>query len=283
MIGLADALREWMAAGRPAVLVEVAEARGSTPREAGARMLVGPAAALGTIGGGRLEWEAIEAARGLIVRGEAGTSLDLPLGPALGQCCGGHIRLRLERADAATLRRLEEEERAEAARNPTVLIFGAGHVGKALASALAPLPLSVRWIDERAEEFPDLLPPGVTRIVAARPVDLVAEAPAGAGYLVLTHDHQRDFEIAGAVLDRGDFAYAGLIGSATKRRRFERQYAARGGDPRRLARLTCPIGGDRVSDKRPAVIAALAAAEILTVFAQARAAATDRAARRFGS
>ncbi|WP_431862035.1 xanthine dehydrogenase accessory protein XdhC [Azospirillum sp.] len=263
MTGLAATLRDWLARGEPAVLVAISEARGSTPREEGARMLVGRSAALGTVGGGRLEWEAVERARRMLDGGPAVESLDMPLGPALGQCCGGHVTLRLERADIGTLASLEDAERAEAERRPTVLLFGAGHVGKAIAAALAPLPLAVRWIDERAHEFPAPVPPGVRRVVSANALDHVAAAPSGSGYLILTHSHALDFTIAAAVLGRGDAAYAGLIGSATKRRRFEREYLARGQDPAALERLTCPIGGALKGDKRPAVIAVLAAAEVL--------------------
>lgn len=263
MTGLAGTLRAWLDRGERAVLVTIAEARGSTPREAGARMLVGRAATLGTVGGGRLEWEAVATARRMLDGGTAVEELAMPLGPALGQCCGGHVTLRLERADAGTVAVLEGLERSEAARRPQVLLFGAGHVGKAIAAALAPLPLAVRWIDERAHEFPDPMPPDVDRLVSTNALDHVAAAPAGSGYLILTHSHALDFAIAAAVLDRGDAAYAGLIGSTTKRRRFEREYLARGRDPARLERLTCPIGGALKGDKRPAVIAALVAAEVL--------------------
>ncbi|HYG91427.1 MAG TPA: xanthine dehydrogenase accessory protein XdhC [Azospirillum sp.] len=262
MTGLAATLREWLERGEDAVLITIAAVRGSTPREAGTRMLVGRSAALGTVGGGRLEWEAVETARRMMDGGRTVADLDMPLGPALGQCCGGHVTLRLERTDAGVVARLEAAERAEAERRPHVLLFGAGHVGKAIASALAPLPLAVRWIDERAHEFPDPVPAGVERVVSANPLDHVAAAPAGAGYLVLTHSHALDFAITAAVLDRGDAAYTGLIGSATKRRRFEREYLARGRDPARLERLTCPIGAG-LDDKRPTVIAALVAAEVL--------------------
>jgi len=263
MIGLAAALQEWLERGKGVVLVTIAEARGSTPREAGARMLVAHGVTLGTVGGGRLEWQAMETARRLLDGGPAVEVLALPLGPALGQCCGGHVTLRLERADASTVALLGAMERREAERQPHVLLFGAGHVGKAIATALAPLPLAVRWIDERAHEFPDPMPSGVERVVSASALDHVATAPAGSGYLILTHSHAMDFAIAAAVLDRSDAAYAGLIGSATKRRRFEREYLARGGDPARLERLTCPIGGVLKGDKRPEVIAALVAAEVL--------------------
>lgn len=262
MSTLAATLQEWLGRGEGAVLVTIAEARGSTPREAGARMLVGRGAAVGTVGGGRLEWEAVETARRMLSGGDTVSELDMPLGPALGQCCGGHVTLRLERADAGTAARLEADERAEAERRPRVLLFGAGHVGKTIAAALAPLPLAVRWIDERTHEFPNPVPAGVERVVSANPTDHVAAAPAGSGYLILTHSHALDFTIAAAVLDRSDAAYAGLIGSATKRRRFEREYLARGRDPARLERLTCPIGAG-LDDKRPAVIAALVAAEVL--------------------
>ncbi|SMH31303.1 xanthine dehydrogenase accessory protein XdhC [Azospirillum agricola] len=278
MTALSSLLTGWLERGDGAVLLTVAEARGSTPREAGARMLVGPEATAGTVGGGRLEWIAVDAARQMLARGmpagnERGTTLDLPLGPATGQCCGGHVVLRLERADAGTVATLAEEERREAEARPTLLLFGAGHVGRAMAAAFAPLPLRLLWIDGRAHEFPEAIPPGVERIVSDRPLDHVAAAPAGFGCLILTHSHALDFDIAEASLRRGsDAAYVGLIGSTTKRARFERWYRARGRDADALSRLTCPIGAALASsplpgDKRPEVIAALAAAELLLAFA----------------
>ncbi|UEM23645.1 xanthine dehydrogenase accessory protein XdhC [Skermanella mucosa] len=275
MTGLAPVLKAMLARGERAALVTVAGARGSTPREPGARMLVGPAATAGTIGGGRLEWDAIARARALAGPEEM---VDVPLGPAIGQCCGGHVTLRLEQADAALLDRIEAEESAAAARLPRVLLFGAGHVGKAIASALAPLPLDMLWIDGRAEEFPQAMPgTTVRRVVTEAPLDMVAEAPPGSSYLVLTHLHALDFQITEAVLRRGDFAYAGLIGSATKRRRFERTFTAHGGDPGVLDRLTCPIGSALHRDKRPEVIAALVAAELLITTAEASKEASEPA------
>jgi xanthine dehydrogenase accessory factor len=272
MTDLAPALRAMLQRGEPAALVTVADARGSTPREPGARMLVGADATIGTIGGGRLEWDAISRARALAVDQALPTekTIDVPLGPAIGQCCGGHVTLRLERADAAVLTRIEAEEHAASASLPRVLLFGAGHVGKAIATALAPLPFDILWIDERAEEFPPEMPgSNIHRIVTSAPLDMVAEAPPGSCYLILTHLHALDFQVSEAVLRRGDFAYAGLIGSATKRRRFERTFTAHGGDPRMLNRLTCPIGSALHRDKRPTVIAALVAAELLITVANA--------------
>ncbi|PWC65405.1 xanthine dehydrogenase [Azospirillum sp. TSH7] len=268
MTSLSTTLSDWLSQGAPAILVTVAEARGSTPREEGAGMLVGPEACAGTVGGGRLEWTAIATARRMLEDGTHLEALDLPLGPATGQCCGGHVVLRLERADAGTLAALQERERRALAARPTLLLFGAGHVGRAMAAAFAPLPLRLLWIDGRAQEFPETIPAGVERILTDSPLDPLANAPAGAGYLVLTHSHALDFEIAEAALRRGDAAYVGMIGSATKRAKFERWFRARGRDAGALAGLTCPIGAALTGDKRPEVIAALAAAELLTAFAR---------------
>jgi xanthine dehydrogenase accessory factor len=272
MTGVAPALLRALVAGEPAVLVTVAAALGSTPREAGARMLVQARRATGTIGGGRLEHEAIAAARRLIESGAPVHHMEVPLGPAIGQCCGGHVTIRLERADAAVLVRLEQAEQEELASLPAIYLFGAGHVGKAIAQALAPLPLRLTWVDSREDEFPETVPFPVTKIVAADPVTQVKFAEPGAGFLVLTHDHALDFELTGAALRRGDALYVGLIGSRTKRRKFERLYVARDGRAADLARLVCPIGAGLTRDKRPPVIAAMVAAELLI--------AIDRAASR---
>ncbi len=270
MTTLSARLADWLARGHGVVLVTVAQARGSTPREAGAAMLVTLESTAGTVGGGRLEWIATDHARRLLAEGLPDTTLDLPLGPATGQCCGGHVVLRLERADSTALAIVTERERATAAARPPLLLFGAGHVGKAMATAMAPLPLRLLWLDGRAQEFPDTIPPGVERIVTDHPLDHVTAAPSGAGFLVLTHSHALDFEIVEAALRRGDAAYVGLIGSATKRARFERWFRARGRDTGALPRLTCPIGAALTGDKRPEVIAALAAAELLVAFAGVR-------------
>ncbi len=250
-------------AGEPVAHVVILRASGSTPREAGAAMLVTDAATFGTIGGGRLEWDAVARARRLLADDEASASLDVPLGPAIGQCCGGHVSLAITRGDAALLSRIEAGERAAEAARPTVLLFGAGHVGRALAVALAPLPLVVRWIDGRAEEFGAAVPAGITQCVTHDWEGEIARAPAGTACLVLTHSHALDSLIVAAALERDDFAYVGLIGSRTKRRRFERGFRDIGIAGARIARLVCPIGGGFVRDKRPEVIAAFAAAELL--------------------
>ena len=272
---LAGALAIFLAAGEPVALVTVVRARGSTPRDAGVAMLVTATRVVGTIGGGRLEWEGIARARALLAEGETDVMLDLALGAAVGQCCGGHVLLDLRRAGPDELARLEIAEAEASAKLPHVLLFGAGHVGRALAAALAPLPLHLRWIDPRAHEFPADALPGVTTVVTRHLADEVQRGPAGAAYFVLTHSHTLDFAVTSAVLARGDFVYLGLIGSKTKRVKFERGYRELGLPPERLV---CPIGGS-LRDKRPAVIAALAAAELLVTLARTAATSTkERAA-----
>lgn len=257
-----DAIARLRGDGGAAVLVRVAVARGSTPREAGAAMIVTDWATLGTIGGGQLEYMAIDAARGLLARGGAEQVLDIPLGPEIGQCCGGHARITLARLDAAGWDEAEAEAEAAWRALPRVAIFGAGHVGRALAALLALLPVRPVVIDQRPEELA-LVPAPVERRLTALPEAEVRSAPPGSAFVVLTHDHALDFLILREVLARGDAAYAGMIGSRTKRVSFERWFARTGGTEAELRALVCPIGAAGRPDKRPEVIAAFVATEIL--------------------
>ncbi|MCJ2033208.1 xanthine dehydrogenase accessory protein XdhC [Methylobacterium sp. J-068] len=263
---LSGPLSAALGAGEPAALVTLAEARGSTPREAGAAMLVMPGRVAGTIGGGTYEWAGIARARRLLASGEGAAALSLPLGPETGQCCGGHVTLAIARADARTLAALRAREAEAAARAPLVIIYGAGHVGRALALALDPLPFRMRIVDDRPEEIARVSSTRAAR--EAGPAGAVAgSAPPGAAHVVATHSHALDSLICAGLLEANRFAYLGLIGSATKRATFLGAFRAMGLDEAALARLVCPIGGTPVRDKRPAVIAALVAAELIAVFA----------------
>lgn len=255
-------------AAQAAALVEVAEARGSTPRERGARMLVSRTGILGTIGGGQLEYMAIDQARALLRDGGAETSLDVPLGPEIGQCCGGRVGVTVRRIDRALRQTLVEAAEAEEKALPRIYVFGGGHVGHALAAAFAPLPVRVEVVDTRADALEDM-PQAVTTRLVAVPEEIVREAPSGSAFVVLTHDHALDFLIVAEALRREDAAYVGMIGSATKKATFRSWYLkTAGGTANAFGRLVSPIGGDAVRDKRPAVIAALAAAEIMTALAK---------------
>ncbi|MCL5777292.1 xanthine dehydrogenase accessory protein XdhC [Limibaculum sp. FT325] len=267
---LAAALRE---DGR-GVLVLIASARGSTPREAGAAMLVTPSRTLGTIGGGAAEHRAIAAAREMLGQPPgARAEIALSLGPALDQCCGGRLSLALARLDAADAGRLDAPtpfvlwpggpELAAPGRARQVVVYGAGHVGQALVAALSPLPFRLVWIETRPSTFPDPVPPGIETRLTPLPEAEAATADADAFHLVLTHSHAVDLEIVEAVLRRGEFGHLGLIGSTTKRATFARRLAEHGLPPAAIARLACPIGLPGLSDKRPAVIAASVAADLL--------------------
>ena len=144
-------------------------------------------------------------------------------------------------------------------------LFGAGHVGRAMVRVLAGLPCTVRWIDSREAQFPHVLPSNVAAHRADGPEYEVDEAPPGSYFLVMTHRHSLDQAICERILRRGDFRYCGLIGSLSKRRRFEKRLLARGVGGEVLARLTCPIGVSGISGKRPGEIAVAAAAELLQV------------------
>jgi xanthine dehydrogenase accessory factor len=292
-----------------AALVTLARVEGSSPREAGVRMVVRPSGGFhGTIGGGTLEFAALEAASEALRRGRGPARCrSLALGPELGQCCGGRVEWRVETFDkrdlddlsalaiaeggasAALSARLGPDGRVQRTLRPgaserrlahltlenwteplgvlerAIYLFGAGHVGRALALALAPLPFAVRWIDPRRDAFPTHTPANVTLIHAPEPAAELASAPDSALVVVFTHSHALDLEIVAEALRVERFGYVGLIGSATKRARFLSQMRAAGLTEVQLARLVCPIGVPGLESKEPAVIAASTAAQLLIV------------------
>ncbi|MCY1668104.1 xanthine dehydrogenase accessory protein XdhC [Rhizobium sp. SL86] len=256
------ALTAFLAQHPDAVLVTITQAKGSTPREEGTFMLVSVTEIFGTIGGGQLEFLAIDNARALL-SGSGQTQMDVPLGPEIGQCCGGRTLLSFGKVTPPVAADLESRAAAESAAYPAVMLFGAGHVGRALAAALAPLPFRVTVVETRADAL-DGLPDTVTARHVAMPEALVKDLPSGSAVVILTHDHALDFLIAREALARDDLAYVGMIGSATKRATFKSWLARETEGTVSSEALVLPIGGRAVRDKRPAVIAALVAAELVT-------------------
>lgn len=310
-------MAEWIAQALAAVrrgerlaMVSIVGAQGSTPREMGARMLVWPDRFTGTVGGGSLERQGLDQAHKLLAQTRRRHALqDYPLGPLLGQCCGGHVRLLVEALDGESagwladagarlqpfrlqaefndgdmqrvvtsasadtpsdsprtpipqVRRLSELMKPA---KPKLVMFGAGHIGQAVARAFAPLPFDVEWLASREDLRPEA---GGTRAEVLSEDDLEAcieAASPGALYAVFTHSHDLDYRLTRAVLKRGDFGYLGLIGSRTKRARFESRLKADGATEADLARLTCPIGIRTLKSKDPAVIAVSLAAELLAL------------------
>jgi len=278
----------------PAALVTILATEGSAPRGPGARMVVTATGLAGTIGGGALEHEATAQARAILAHPPGSWRVqDYPLGPLLGQCCGGRVRLMVERLDAlpesdgpfaVTLGDRvcrvpgQEGERLDA-RGPLpaagarfvepaetdllpVTMFGAGHVGRAIAARAAGLPLHFAWHDSRPEAAET---PGVVLADEAAMVACAGQAGEAAAVVILTHDHALDYRLTAAALG-GRARFVGLIGSRTKRARFLSRLAADGVD---AARLTCPIGLPGINGKEPEVIAIATLAQLLTLRAPA--------------
>ncbi|TYO89498.1 xanthine dehydrogenase accessory protein XdhC [Oceanicella actignis] len=318
-----DALRAAVAAHGRVTRVVVAQTRGSTPREAGAQMLVWADGFAGTIGGGALEFAALAEARRRLGSGRSGLESHA-LGPALGQCCGGAATLAYEVVDADVLSRLEalaDEARARAGRTggrpalarplggvgraadapaairaalaaaarargagaapgpvcapadppwlfeplaeaPTPLfLYGAGHVGRALARVLQDLPFALTWIDSARERFPDPAPAHARVLIAPDPADAVDLAPPQAVHVAMTCSHALDLEICHRALRRGCVRLA-VIGSRTKAARFRARLRALGHDEAQVAAMACPIG-DPALGKAPAQVAVAIAADLL--------------------
>jgi xanthine dehydrogenase accessory factor len=257
-----DALEAFFAANPDAIACELVSVRGSAPRIQGTFMIVGLATILGTIGGGALEYMVIDHARRLIAEGRAEEAMDVPLGPEIGQCCGGRVTVSLRYVDKTLRSEVLARALAEEGGKTKVYVFGAGHVGRVLAQILSLLPVKLEVIDTRQEEL-DALPPGIPNRRVAMPEAVVRSAPPGSAYVILTHDHALDFLIANEALARDDSPYVGMVGSRTKRAKFSSWFVEQGGDKQALGRLILPIGAQGLGDKRPSVIAALAAAEIM--------------------
>jgi len=318
-----DELSDLTAAGEAAVLVTVSGIRGSSPRESGAKMIVTARETIGTIGGGALEHQCTHIAAGLLDEAEVPATRRFPLGPALGQCCGGVVDVLFEPVGRGLpewlrdLRALHGQRQAavlvtdtgsgtkfivtadsvfgidEGACDPAVVaeargflqggaaelrdgtfyepvlgsdfniaVFGAGHVGAAVVNLLSGLDCNIRWIDSRRDIF-RAAPRNARTIETGEPVLEVAAMPPGSYYLVMTHSHPLDLDICDRILKRGDAAYCGLIGSLTKRRRFEKRLRQQGLPQSVIETLVCPIGVEGISGKKPAEIAIAVAAEIL--------------------
>jgi xanthine dehydrogenase accessory factor len=258
----ATELGQFLVAHPAAVVAELTRVRGSSPRAQGTFMVIAADALIGTIGGGALEYMVIGRARQALRDDEEPQGLDIPLGPEIGQCCGGRVEVSLRRMTPGQAKLLARRLRADEEALPRVYLFGSGHVGKALARALAALPVQVHVIDTRPDELTDL-PASVDARAVPMPEAVVRGAPTGSSYVILTHDHALDFMIAAEALKRTDAPYVGMVGSKTKRAKFASWYTTEGGDRAALSRLVLPIGDLGLVDKRPEVIAALAAAEIM--------------------
>lgn len=289
------------ARNEPLAMISVLATEGSAPRGAGTRMLVTAGGEQGTIGGGALEFRAVEQARAVLAHPPGTWRVqDYPLGPLLGQCCGGRVRLLVEHLDRDALgwlgdaaegrvlvsqlkagvvlrhvsdgpavalsargdRPREGSRLAEMIGHPRrpLYLFGAGHVGQAIARHVGGLPLRLAWFDTRPV-FETI--EGVAVVPESAIAQCVAEAPDDAAVVILTHDHALDYRLTLAALSRPPLAFTGLIGSQTKRARFLSRLEREGVSAEARGRLTCPIGLPGVTGKEPDVIAVALLAQLL--------------------
>lgn len=249
--------------GQAYVLVTLVGVSGSTPRNSGTKMVISNDEIFDTIGGGHLEHKAIKQAKKMLLSGKSCQHIEhFQLGSNLGQCCGGNTSVLFE---------------CFAATGVNIMLFGAGHVGKALVPILAQLPCKVTWVDSREAQFPVNVEQygNVHKVVSDAPELEVAIMPANSYFIVMTHNHQMDFEISQAILKRADFHYLGLIASDTKWRRFKQRYKHRDTDENQVARMNCPIGLSQVGGKLPMEVAVSVSAEIINIY-QAEQAKVER-------
>jgi xanthine dehydrogenase accessory factor len=246
-----DALHQCEQEGASYVLITLLASAGSTPRENGAKMLVTADSEFDTIGGGHLEYEITQKARQLLTKKQQQQCVEhYPLSSKLGQCCGGATHVLFE---------------VMVNHGQHLAVFGAGHVAKALIPILQQLPLQINWVDSRANLFPSKnhKANNLRYIVDDEPADRVKELPANTWLLVMTHNHQLDFNIILNALKRPDIDYIGMIGSETKARRFQTRLQHREFNAEQIKRLVSPVGVLDIPGKKPIEVAVSISAQII--------------------
>ncbi|MBC7193793.1 xanthine dehydrogenase accessory protein XdhC [Marinobacter sp.] len=250
-----QAVAECESRGEPYVLVTVLGVTGSVPREPASKMVVTGEHSYDTIGGGHLEYRICQQARERLAKQDYSSELGhFPLGASLGQCCGGSVSVLIEAHPGC------EQE---------LVIFGAGHVARALVTILGDLPWRVTWVDERADQFPAEIPANIRIHHTDDPAGDAPALCAGKQVLILTHNHQLDFELCRILLTAGNCAGIGLIGSDTKAERFRQRLIHRGFSPDQINTIRCPVGRSDVPGKRPMEVAVSICAELLSLGAGA--------------
>jgi xanthine dehydrogenase accessory factor len=251
-----------------AALVTLQHVEGSSPREEGAQMLVTASGFIGSIGGGTLEWQALAEAQKQLRLSHAPTSLrTYSLGPDLGQCCGGRVRVET--------RIVSSQDQLEATLTPEhtprhIILYGAGHVGKSLVLLLAQAPFTITWVDPRANAFPSAHPSNLTIINADDVLSPLASASRETLVVVMSHSHELDFAVTDAALRNASISNVLLIGSDTKRARFISRLKSAGHDDNAVARLICPIGDGAITGKTPYAVALSTAHQLITLDEQLR-------------
>lgn len=238
------------------VLVTILNVDGSAPRGPQTKMIITGENIFDSIGGGNLEFQAMEKARELLAQNQPNIeSKEYTLGQDLTQCCGGRVKLLFECFPSCDFQ---------------VVLCGAGHVGKALVKILAELPCQVNWLDARSgllfESYAELgSPSNVTPHAIENPYRAIEQCLPSSFYLIMTHSHETDFEYCEAILARNDIRFCGLIGSKSKAVKFRKRLGQKGFSPGELNRLTSPIGLDIGAGKHPMEVAIATAAQLMQI------------------
>jgi len=236
---------------RAHVLLTVLDTQGSSPRDFGSKMVVSNDEVIDTIGGGALEHEAIKLAHNFLQsKQNAQYTKRFNLGKDLQQCCGGVVTVFFE---------------VFAAIDFNIVIFGAGHIGQAIIKILEDIDCHVKWIDSRAELFPENCVPHIQKITTDQPELVIETCQENSYYLVMTHDHALDQILCESILSRNNDRYCGLIGSKTKALKFRQRMQKKGYKQKELERLICPIGLSSIKTKKPTEIAVSVIAELLAL------------------
>ncbi|MFY0700630.1 MAG: xanthine dehydrogenase accessory protein XdhC [Bermanella sp.] len=244
-----DAVVKCEQQGKAYVLATVMGAAGSVPRDQGSKMVITDSDQYDTLGGGHLEYKVVQHAQALLAEQASGNYVEhFPLGASLGQCCGGSVSVLFE---------------SFAVKGLNLTVFGAGHVAKALMAILSQLPGKVRWVDSREEMFAGHQYPSIENIHTSEPVDIIKTLPTNSQVLVLTHNHQLDFELIEHALKRNDFSFVGCIGSDTKAQRFQMRLAHKGFSEDHITNMICPVGDVSIPGKLPMEVAVSISAQLI--------------------
>lgn len=234
------------------VIATVLGTSGSTPRASGTKMVISGDHIYDTLGGGHLEFKVIEKARTLIAIGKSAQVIEqFHLAANLGQCCGGGAVILFE---------------VMVSQHMKLDVYGAGHVAQALIPILAQLPIRIRWIDNREHVFPQHIPDNVIKVIDESPVEQAKLASSNSAFLILTHNHQLDFELTEAILKRNDALWLGVIGSDTKAKRFKYRLTHKEFSDTQIEKMVCPVGLSNITGKLPMEVAVSISGQLIDLY-----------------
>ena len=232
------------------IKAKIINTEGSVPREKGIYMMISKDDIFGTIGGGHLEFLVINKSKDLLKNGiKKSETLNIPLGPGIGQCCGGYVQIQLtHHANGAG----SIENSLE---NNNLFIFGAGHIGQALSSKSLDLNFNIHLIDSRKNFLLMNKYEDIEYILAKQPWKLIKNLSLNSYFIILTHSHDYDFKIINEILIYKSFKFIGLIGSKTKKNRFSSMLEKNGHEKKLINLIECPVGLKINHSKEPNEIA----------------------------